>query len=295
MLTCVTAIEPCGVSAVSIIVTDVGAAALGDELGVADERRVGELRRLLVHRHRDDPCDLAGERGVGRGGDVGACRCARRGVELARTVIGRSQQPGVDDAQRTGAHLARRLDRRDRHRQTEQLAAVLEDRDVAVDDGRAVAQRALGGAPQHDLGPDARGVAHRDRHRAGSHDRSVPHNRSARARSSPNPPARVITGTRISRRHEPRRARCDRAQARAPCALPSSAAAVSPPSTTSAARPDAFAATSATCACEPSRLGRRPDRRRPVRSARGVARIASRRAAQRLQRRCGVLRRPSCR
>ena len=30
------------------------AAQLGDHLGVADERRVGELRRLLVHRHRHD-------------------------------------------------------------------------------------------------------------------------------------------------------------------------------------------------------------------------------------------------
>ena len=53
------------------------------------------------------PATLTGERGVGGGGDVGPGRRPRRGVELARTVIGGRQQSGVDHAQRPGVHLGR--------------------------------------------------------------------------------------------------------------------------------------------------------------------------------------------
>ena len=70
------------------------------------------------------------------GSDVGPGRRARRGVELARTVVGGGEQAGVDDAQRAGVRVApaTSIDVAS-HVETEQLAAVGEDRGVAVDDG----------------------------------------------------------------------------------------------------------------------------------------------------------------
>ena len=49
----------------------------GDQLGVADETWIAELRRLFVHRHRHDAGDPPGQRVVGRGNDVLASGGAR--------------------------------------------------------------------------------------------------------------------------------------------------------------------------------------------------------------------------
>ena len=53
-------------------------AALGDQLGVADEAGIGQLRGLLVHRHRHHAGDTPGEGVVGGAQDVVARRRARR-------------------------------------------------------------------------------------------------------------------------------------------------------------------------------------------------------------------------
>ena len=125
----------------------------------------------------------------------GARCCARGRVELARTVVGRGEQRRVDDAQLAGADVGGRLDRRDAtptHRAARRRGpgSRRRRRSTVVPSTSAPSR----GPSQHDLRADARRVPHRDRHRSGSHERSVPHNRSTSARSSPNPPARVTTG-----------------------------------------------------------------------------------------------------
>ena len=157
VLTWVTASEPCSCSAVSIIVTDVDSTALGDELGVPDEARIGQLRRLLVHRHRDDTGDIAVEGGVGRGSHVGPRRGTRRPVELARTMIDGAQEVRVDDAQAAGDRLQRDVgfDDDDRHVEVEQLAA---RRRIAASPNTTTdpsVRSTSSSAPEHDLGTDS--------------------------------------------------------------------------------------------------------------------------------------------
>ncbi len=64
-----------------------GPAQLRDQLGVPDEARVGQLRRFLVHRHRDDARDAAVERVDRRAFDVRPRRGARLHAELAGAML----------------------------------------------------------------------------------------------------------------------------------------------------------------------------------------------------------------
>ena len=65
------------------------AAQRRDELGVADEAGIAELRRLLVHRHRDDARHLPVEGIDGGPLDVVACRCATRAGRARPAGVGR--------------------------------------------------------------------------------------------------------------------------------------------------------------------------------------------------------------
>ena len=134
-------------------------AQLGDHLGVADERRVGELRRLLVHRHRDDPGDRgrrARPRWPARRSRARP-RPARR-VEHAR-ARGRRRSSRPASTTREGAAVGgpRRRRRATTSRSTSRPSSSApwrEDRRVAVDD-HVVAEPAGGEAAQHDLRADA--------------------------------------------------------------------------------------------------------------------------------------------
>ena len=161
-------------------------AQLRDQLGVPDELRIGELRGFLVHRHRDDPGHAPLERIDRRSLDVGARRGAGFRAELARTMLLRSQHPQIDDIEPTGLRVGRHVDRMDRECGAEQRLTGLQDLGVAVHD-HGVAECTRRGGTQDDLGPDPRGVAHRDRHRHTRHERPIP-NRSTTVDASPNPP-----------------------------------------------------------------------------------------------------------
>ena len=162
-------------------------AQLGDHLGVTDERRVGELRRLLVHRHRHDPGDAAGE-GVLRG--LHDVLTRRRAGRARRARPGAWSAAASTPASTTASAPCRRAATASRPTtssvdvEAEQLGAVGEDRRVAVHD-HVVAESAGGEVAQHDLGADAGRIAHRDRHRDPFASSSAP--RSANGRPARRP------------------------------------------------------------------------------------------------------------
>ena len=153
-------------------------------------RGIGELRGLLVHRHRDEPRDASLERVDRRSLDVGARRGPGFGAELAGSVLARSQHAEVDDVEVSGHEVARHLDRSDGHRGAQEPLPGEEDARIAVHDD-AIVETARGRRAQHDLGPDAGGVAHRDGHRrCGAHG-CAPLTRSTMVDGVPNPPGFV--------------------------------------------------------------------------------------------------------
>ena len=120
------------------------AARLGDQLGVTDEAGIAELRRLLVHRHRDDAGDVA---------PPSASSVAASDVLRApRRRMRRRSRPDGDRRRAAGRASTTCKLRPGRHwpgssiasistSTPEQFGTVAQDRGVAVDHDRVVDER----------------------------------------------------------------------------------------------------------------------------------------------------------
>ncbi len=86
-----------------------------DEFCVADEDRIAELGRLLVHRHGHDAGNAPGEGGVGGRGDIRQRGRTRPRIQDAGTVIRRAQEMGVDHVQVASYRIGRIRDDSDGH------------------------------------------------------------------------------------------------------------------------------------------------------------------------------------
>src|SRR5204863_2426026 len=110
--------------------------------------------------------------------DVRTSRRAAALVELTGTMIGGGEQTEIDDRQRVPVEV-----------DTQQSGAVPENRGVAVHDD-VVAEAVVCMSPQHDLGTDARGIAHRDGQRR-AHERTVSPQSSAKSPTSASAPPKL--------------------------------------------------------------------------------------------------------